>query len=142
MSGPESASSGSGQGAGPGAGPGPQPGPEQDAAPARLTIHRTAGWDEQSRQILCSVDGKYTGQLLFGQTLTRDIPAGSHTLKANNTLVWKTVPFEAAPGEHVQFTVWNEQMGGWLARLLFIFIGAAALKLGITPGPPQARPGA
>ena len=39
-----------------------------DPAPAaaRLTIHRTAGWDEQSRQILCSVDGKYLGQLLFG----------------------------------------------------------------------------
>ena len=115
------------------------PGVADDAPRARLTIHRTAGWDEQSRQILCSVDGKYVGQLLFGQTLTREIPAGSHTLKANNTLVWKTVPFEAAAGEHVQFTLWNEQMGGWLARLLFIFIGAAALKLGITPGPPQAR---
>ena len=110
------------------------------AATARLTIHRTAAWDEQSRQILCSIDGTYAGQLLFGQTLTRDIPAGSHTLKANNTLVWKTMPFEAAPGEHVQFTVWNEPMGGWFARLLFIFIGAAALKLGVTPGPPQARP--
>ena len=117
---------------------GPGPGPEA----GRLTIHRTAAWDEQSRQILCSIDGKYVGQLLYGQTLTRDIPAGSHTLNINNTLVWKTVPFEAAAGEHVQFTVWNEQMGGWFARLLFIFIGAAALKLGIAPGPPQAGPGA
>jgi hypothetical protein len=114
------------------AGPGP--------GSARLTIYRTATWDEQSRQILCSADGKYLGQLLFGQTMTRDIAAGSHTLKINNTLVWKTVPFEAAAGEHVQFTVWNEQMGGFLARLLFIFVGAAALKLGITPGPPRARP--
>ena len=51
------------------------------------------------------------------------------------------MPFDAAAGEHVQFTVWNEQMGGWFARLLFIFIGAAALKLGITPGPPQGAPG-
>jgi hypothetical protein len=115
--------------------------PDGGAASATLTIHRTAGWDEQSRQILCSVDGKYVGQLLFGQTMTRTIASGSHTLKINNTLVWKTVPFEAAAGEHVQFTVWNEQMGGWLARLLFIFIGAAALKLGITPGPPQGGPG-
>jgi len=121
---------------------GPAAEPQTEPETARLTVHRTAAWDEQSRQILCSIDGKYVGQLLFGQTLTRDIPAGSHTLNANNTLVWKTVPFDAAAGEHVQFTVWNEQMGGWLARLLFIFIGAAALKLGITPGPPQARPGA
>jgi hypothetical protein len=111
-----------------------------DQKSSRLTIHRTASWDEQSRQILCSVDGTSVGQLLYGQTLTREIQSGSHTLKTNNTLVWKTVPFNAAPGEHVQFTVWNEPMGGWFMRLLFIFIGAAALKLGIAPGPPQARP--
>jgi hypothetical protein len=110
------------------------------SAAARLTVHRTSPSDEQSRQILCSVDGKYVGQLLFGQTLTREIPSGPHDLKINNTLVWKTVPFEAAPGEHVQFTVWNEPMGGWFMRLLFIFIGAAALKLGVTPGPPQPHP--
>lgn len=118
---------------------GPEDAGEAAAAPARLTVYRTAAWDEQSRQILCSVDGTYVGQLLFGQTLARAIPPGSHTLKFNNTLVWKTVPFEAGPGEHVQFTVWNEQMGGWWARLLFIFVGAAALKLGVSPGPPQAR---
>lgn len=115
--------------------------PEPDApATARLTIHRTASWDEQSRQILCSVDGTYIGQLLYGQTLTREIPAGTHVLKANNTLVWKSAPFEAAAGQHVQFTVWNEPMGGWLMKILFIFIGAAALRLGVLPGPPGARP--
>jgi hypothetical protein len=107
-------------------------------ATARLTIHRTAGWDEQSRQILCSIDGTYTGQLLYGQTLTREIPAGPHRLQANNTLVWKTVPFQADAGQHVHFTVWNEPMGGWLTRILFIFVGAAALKLGIAAGPPAA----
>ena len=117
--------------------------PEADAgtpaaAAARLTIHRTAAWDEQSRQILLSVDGNPVGQLLYGQTLSREIPSGAHTLKANNTLVWKTVPFDAAPGQDVQFTVWNQPMGGWPMRLLFIFIGAAALKLGIAPGPPDA----
>jgi len=116
--------------------------PEADAgtpaAAARLTIHRTAAWDEQSRQILLSVDGNPVGQLLYGQTLSREIPSGAHTLKANNTLVWKTVPFDAAPGQDVHFTVWNQPMGGWPMRLLFIFIGAAALKLGIAPGPPDA----
>jgi hypothetical protein len=118
----------------------PSQGPTPALEAARLTVHRTAAWDEQSRQILCSVDGRHVGQLLYGQTLSREIQAGAHRLKANNTLVWKTVPFEAAPGEHVQFTVWNEPMGGWFMRLLFIFMGAAALKLGVAPGPPQARP--
>jgi hypothetical protein len=108
--------------------------------PARLTVHRTAPWDEGSRQILCSVGGAYIGQLLHGQTLTREIAPGAHTLKADNTLVWKTVPFDAAPGEHVQFTVWNAPMGGWLMRLTFIFFGAAALKLGVAPGPPAPHP--
>ena len=107
-------------------------------ATARLTIHRTAEWDEQSRQILLSVDGTSIGQLLYGQTLSREIPAGAHTLKANNTLVWKTVPFDATAGQDVHFTVWNQPMGGWPMRLLFIFVGAAALKLGIAPGPPDA----
>ena len=123
----------------------PEVGPEVVAPlrpAAKLTVHRTTSWDEQSRQILCSVDGKYVGQLLYGQSLTRDIPAGPHTFKANNTLVWKTVPFEAAAGEHVQFTVWNAPMGGWFMRLLFIFVGAAALKLGVAPGAPQSGPNA
>lgn len=110
--------------------------PEPAQPPARVTIHRTAAWDEQSRQILLSIDGAPVGQLLFGQTLTREVAPGAHTLKGNNTLVWKTVPFDAAPGEDVHFTVWNEQLGGWLTRLLFVFVGAAALKLGIAPGPP------
>jgi hypothetical protein len=110
--------------------------PEAAPPPARVTIHRTAAWDEQSRQILLSIDGSLVGQLLFGQTLTREVPPGAHTLKGNNTLVWKTVPFDAAPGEDVHFTVWNEPLGGWLMRLLFVFVGAAALKLGIAPGPP------
>lgn len=113
--------------------------PEAAPPPARVTIHRTAAWDEQSRQILLSIDGSLVGQLLFGQTLTREVPPGAHTLKGNNTLVWKTVPFDAAPGEDVHFTVWNEPLGGWLMRLLFVFIGAAALKIGIAPGPPGAR---
>ena len=130
MSGPEPTNTGSG----PGAGPGPQPGPEQDAAPARLTIHRTAGWDEQSRQILCSVDGNYIGQLLFGQTLTRDIPAGSHTLKANNTLVWKTVEFIAPAGTHVHFTCINRAPAGMMYMLALF--GVAPLLVTLRPGHP------
>ena len=102
---------------------GSEPGP----APARLTVHRTAAWDEQSRQILCSVDGRHVGQLLFGQTLTRDIPAGSHTIKANNTLVWKTVPFEVKPGEQVHFEAINR--AGKLTYPMLVIFGAGPLYL-------------
>jgi hypothetical protein len=112
--------------------------PTVDAEPpARLTIHRTSARDEQSRQVLCSVDGDYVGQLLYGQTLTREIPAGPHTLSVNNTLFWRKVTIAARPGEHVQFTVWNQPFGGNVMRLLFLFVGAAPLKLGFAEGPPD-----
>lgn len=114
-------------------------GPDGIAAPARLSIYRTAAADEQSRQILCSLDGQYVGQLLFGQTLTREIPAGAHRLSVNNTLFWKTVPFTAEPGAHVEFTVMNLIWGGTLMKMLFVFFGAAPLKLGLVPGPPAPR---
>lgn len=106
--------------------------------PARLTVHRTSAQDEQSRQILCSLDGGHLGQLLYGATLTREIPAGAHVLSVNNTLFWKKRRFDAEPGGHVQFTVWNQPFGGSVMRLLFIFIGAAPLKLGVAEGPPGA----
>lgn len=114
--------------------------PAEPEPPARLTIHRTSTRDEQSRQILCSLDGDYIGQLLFGRTLTKEIPPGPHTISINNTLFWKKVPISAKPGEHVQFTVWNQPFGGNVMRLLFIFIGAAPLKLGLAPGAPDPAP--
>jgi hypothetical protein len=105
-------------------------------APGRLTLYRTSAADEQSRQILCSVDGQYVGQLLFGQTLTRELAPGEHRLTANNTLYWKTTPFTVAPGQHVEFTVMNLLFGGTLMKMLFVFFGAAPLKLALKPGPP------
>jgi hypothetical protein len=111
-----------------------------DSRPAtgRITIHRTSSRDEQTRQILCSVDGEYIGQLLFGQTLTREIPAGAHRLTVNNTLYWKNVSFTVGPGEHAEFTVMNLLFGGTLMKMLFVFFGAAPLKLGVVAGPPDA----
>ncbi|HEY8549052.1 MAG TPA: hypothetical protein VIL35_03770 [Vicinamibacterales bacterium] len=105
---------------------------------ARLTIHRTSPLDDQTgRQIYCSIDGQYMGQLLHGGRLSREIAPGPHTLSVNNTLFWKKVPFHAEPGGDVQFTVWNEIFGGNVTRLLFIFVGAAPLKLRVAPGPPS-----
>jgi hypothetical protein len=114
-----------------------EPGP----APPRVTIHRTSPEDEGSRQILISIDGEYVGQLLDGQTLTRNVTPGPHKVTANNTLVWKTLPFDAVPGSHVHFTVWNRTWGGSLMRMFFVFFGAAPLALSMTPGPPPAQPG-
>ncbi|HEY8549053.1 MAG TPA: hypothetical protein VIL35_03775 [Vicinamibacterales bacterium] len=106
--------------------------------PTLLTIHRTADWDEQTRQIICRVDGKRVGQLLYGETLTVEIAPGPHKLRVDNTLFWKTVEFEAEPGAHVHFTVWNRSWGGYY--LMIVFIGSSPLGLGLAAGPPWELP--
>lgn len=88
--------------------------------PTRLTIHRNSPLDARDRQIIVSLDGKKLVTLLFGQRHTCEIAPGPHTLRANNTLVWKTVRFDAAPGDDVHFTCTNRAPGS-LFYLLFLF---------------------
>lgn len=102
--------------------------------PTQLTIHRTSDTDEQTRQIICALDGQRFGQVLYGETLTCEIAPGPHLLRVHNTLVWKTLPFEVDPGGHVHFTVWNKALFGYFAMLAFL--GATPLGLGVAPGRP------
>ncbi len=103
--------------------------------PTLLTIHRTSTRDEQTRQIVCALDGTRFGQVLFGERLTIEILPGRHTLRIHNTLVWKTAEFGATPGEHVHFTVWNR---GWgeAHYLLIVFVGWSPLGVGLARGTP------
>ena len=75
--------------------------------PTRLTIHRTSAEDCRDRQVIFTLDGEPIGQLLFGQTLTLDVTPGTHRLRANNTLVWKTAEVLAPAGAHVHYTCIN-----------------------------------
>ena len=104
--------------------------------PTRLTIHRTSPRDAKDRQIIMSLDGKKLVTLLYGQTHTCEILPGPHTLRANNTLVWKTVRFEAAPGEDVHYTTVNRAPGS-LLYLLFVF-GVGPMYVTLEPGAPGA----
>ena len=104
--------------------------------PTRLTIHRTSPNDAKVRQIIMSLDGKKLVTLLYGQTHTCEIPPGPHTLRANNTLVWKTVRFDAAPGEDVHYTTVNRAPGS-LLYLLFVF-GVGPMYVTLTKGAPGA----
>jgi hypothetical protein len=78
-----------------------------DSPVTRVTIARTSPADVGQRQVIVSVDGGPKKTLVFGETASFEIAPGDHTLKANNTLVWKTVPFSAAAGEHVTFEIAN-----------------------------------
>jgi len=76
-------------------------------APARLTIDRTDARDVRTRQVVLALDGDTIATLLFGERTSREIAPGPHRLRAHNTLVWKTVEFDARPGEHVKFATVN-----------------------------------
>lgn len=94
---------------------------------AVVTVRRTADDDVQDRQVYLSIDGEDWVTLLYGQEVSRELSPGRHTLKANNTLVRKTVAFDARPGEHVRFQCINK--AHWTGMLFMAFLGAAVLTV-------------
>ena len=101
---------------------------------ARITIARTADADVRQRQVIVSVDYGPKATLVFGESVSFDVPPGEHKLKANNTLVWKSVPFMAAAGEHVEFVIANRATRFMLGFLSLV--GVAPLYLTIERRPP------
>jgi len=68
--------------------------------------------------------------LLFGQSETKPLaPRATTPLKAYNTLVWKTVEFDLAEGEHAHFQVINRP-GRW-TYLLVTLLGVGPIYLTI-----------
>jgi hypothetical protein len=98
-----------------------------DAPSARITVVRRHAKDVRDRQIVVSLDGEPLGTLLFGQTLTRDVAAGPHRMRAHNTLFWKTLDFDLGPGEHARFITVNRAGPG--TRPLIGLLGVGPLYL-------------
>jgi hypothetical protein len=94
---------------------------------ARVTISRTEKEDVGQRQVIVSIDDGAATKLEFGQTVTIDVPPGSHQLKANNTLVWKKIAFDAPAGSHVEFSVANRSSRFTLGFLALM--GVAPLRM-------------
>ena len=90
---------------------------------ARVTITRTEPNDVRDRQIVLSMDGEPLGTLLFGQQVTKEVPAGGHRLKAHNTLFWKHIEVDLRPGEHARFVVVNRAGTGTLSLLGVLGVG-------------------
>ncbi|MEZ5419575.1 MAG: hypothetical protein R2708_19830 [Vicinamibacterales bacterium] len=105
--------------------------------PAMLTVRRTSKDDVQDRQVYLSVNGEDWATLLYGREVTREIAPGRYTLKANNTLVRKSVVFDVRPGEHVRFQCVNK--AHWTAMMFMAFLGAAFLTVVLIrePGSPS-----
>jgi hypothetical protein len=94
---------------------------------ARLTIVRQSTEDVGFREIFVSVDGKPVGMLRFGDTLTTELTAGPHQVRAHNTLFWKTHRIVVRPGEHVRFAAVNR--AGWGTFGMLFVIGAMPVYL-------------
>lgn len=94
---------------------------------ACITVTRLSPDDAGVREIYVSVDGEEIAVLKNGQAVTHELPAGSHRLRAHNTLFWKTHDVVLQPGEHARFKAAN--LAGWAVFGFLIALGAAPLKL-------------
>jgi len=104
------------------------PAPELDLR-CHVTLSREHQADAGQRQVLVRLDEGPTSALMFGDRITVEVGPGSHTLRANNTLFWKRVPFAIEPGEHLEFTLINR--AGRLTLGFLAVMGVAPLYLDI-----------
>ena len=101
--------------------------------PPRITVSRRSTEDVRQRQLVLSLDGRPWATLLFGETATRELEPGPPELRVHNTLVWKTVSFEAAPGDHVRFSAVNRP--GWGTYTMLSLLGVGPLYVSVTREP-------
>ena len=106
-------------------------------SPAHLIVARTLPTDVGQRQVYIVLDDEPIATLMFEQRVARDITPGPHRLRLNNTLVWKTIDFEAAPGETVEFHFANR--AGRFALPFLAVLGVAPLYLTVERIAPKVR---
>jgi hypothetical protein len=102
-----------------------------------LIVSRTLEGDCGQRQVYVDLDGVSLGNLLAGERFTKEITAGRHSLKLNNTLVWKTVEFAAADDEIVEYRFANK--AGRFALPFLAVMGVAPLYLAVERVPAGDR---
>ena len=93
--------------------------------PASVTVTRTSEEDFKSRQLIVWIDGERVAELLWGDSVTRDLEPGPHRIRVSNTLVWKTVHFDVRPGQQVFFEAINRP--GWGSLPMLVVLGAGPL---------------
>ena len=98
--------------------------------PATLTVDRNSPDDAQQRQIIVSLDGEPIAELMFGDSVTREIPAGPHTLLVDNTWNRKSIDFTASQNEKIAFLA--KSRSSRFAEFLLMFFGAGPLKVFLT----------
>lgn len=100
---------------------------EADDLPATLTITRTSEEDFKQRQLIVRLDGERIATLLWGDSVTRDVDPGPHSIRISNTLVWKTIEFTLHPGEQAFFEAVNR--AGFATYPMLLIFGVGPLYL-------------
>ena len=93
---------------------------------ATLTIKRQSKEDVGYREVIVQLNGEHLAILNHGDVITREIPPGTHRIKAHNTLFSKTLDFTVNVGEHASFIAENRAGFGTYSMLAFFigFLGA------------------
>jgi hypothetical protein len=108
------------------------------ATPARVTIFRNSPEDTQTRQIKIYLDQQNQGELMYGESMTLDVSAGTHTIRVDNTWNRKELAIEVQPGDELQFV--TKSSAGKFVWFLLGFLGAGPMRVSIEPlpsGPPH-----
>jgi hypothetical protein len=96
---------------------------------ARITLARTASNDVGIRQVFVSIDGKDAAVLVHGQTATIEVEPGSHKMRIHNTLVWKTILFDASADEEIRYDIINRAGFGTMALVATLGVGPIYLTV-------------
>ena len=94
---------------------------------ASITVSRESNADVGFREIFVSVDGEQIALLQYGESITHELPAGPHRIRAHNTLFWKTHDVVLQPGEHARFIAINRAGFGTFGFMMFL--GASPVYL-------------
>jgi hypothetical protein len=106
-------------------------------SPASITVSRDSREDVGFREIFVSVDGESIGLLQYGESLTQELPAGSHRVRAHNTLFWKTHDIVLQPGEHARFIAVNRAGFGTFGFMVFLGASPVYLRFERQPAAPD-----
>ena len=104
---------------------------------ARVTVFRNSPEDTQTRQIKIYLDGENLGELMFGDSMTLDVQAGAHTIRADNTWNRRDLQIEVRAGEHLQFL--TKSPAGKFVWFLMGFLGAGPMRVSIEPLPSRSE---
>ena len=101
----------------------------EEVFPSSITITRTSDADFKSRQLLVGVDGERIATLLWGDSITKDLPPGPHRIRVSNTLVWKTVECVLGPGQQAYFEAVNHTGVGTIAMMMVLGVAPLYVSL-------------